>query len=110
VIWQGDANSIALRSFGLAQSPPAVLNVTGPEMVPVRWIARRFGERFGVQPILEGAEAGTALLSNAARCHKLFGYPSVTIEQMIEWVANWIGVGGATLAKPTHFERRDGRF
>ena len=110
VIWQGDANSIALRSFGLAQSPPVILNVTGPETVPVRWIARRFGERFGVEPILEGAEAGTALLSNAARCHKLFGYPSVTIEQMIEWVADWIGMGGATLAKPTHFERRDGLF
>jgi nucleoside-diphosphate-sugar epimerase len=110
VIWQGDANSIALRSFGLAQSPPVVLNVTGPETVPVRWIARRFGERFGVEPILEGTEAPTALLSNAGRCHRLFGYPSVTLEQMIEWVADWIGMGGATLAKPTHFETRDGRF
>ncbi len=110
VIWQGDANSIALRSFGLAQSPPVVLNVTGPETVSVRWIARRFGERFGVEPILEGAEAATALLSNAGRCHKQFGYPSVTLEQMIEWVADWIGLGGATLAKPTHFETRDGRF
>ncbi len=110
VIWQGDANSIALRSFGMAQSPPVVLNVTGPETVPVRWIARRFGERFGVEPILEGTEAPTALLSNAGRCHNLFGYPSVTLEQMIEWVADWIGLGGATLAKPTHFETRDGRF
>jgi nucleoside-diphosphate-sugar epimerase len=110
VIWQGDANSIALRSFGMAQSPPVVLNVTGPETVPVRWIARRFGERFGVEPILEGTEAPTALLSNAGRCHNLFGYPSVTLEQMIEWVGDWIGMGGATLAKPTHFETRDGRF
>jgi nucleoside-diphosphate-sugar epimerase len=110
VIWQGDANSVALRSFSLAQSPPAVLNLTGPETVAVRWIARRFGERLGVEPVLEGKEAETALLSNAARCHKLFGYPSVTVEQMIEWVAGWIGMGGSTLAKPTHFEARDGRF
>ena len=110
VIWQGDANSVALRSFGLAQSPPAVLNLTGPETVAVRWIARRFGEHFGVEPVIEGKEADTALLSNAARCHKLFGYPSVTVEQMIEWVAEWIGMGGATHAKPTHFEARDGRF
>jgi nucleoside-diphosphate-sugar epimerase len=110
VIWQGDANSIALRSFALCQSPPAVLNVTGPETVPVRWIARRFGERFGVEPIVTGVESETALLSNAARCHKLFGYPTVTVEQMIEWVADWIGMGGATLSKPTHFETRDGRF
>ena len=110
VIWQGDANSIALRSFALCQSPPVVLNVTGPETVAVRWIARRFGERFGVEPVIEGTESATALLSNAARCHRLFGYPSVTIEQMIEWVAEWIGMGGATLSKPTHFETRDGRF
>jgi nucleoside-diphosphate-sugar epimerase len=110
VIWQGDANSIALRSFGLAQSPPVTLNLTGPETVPVRWIARRFGERFGVEPGFEGTEGDTALISNAARCHKLFGYPSVTVEQMVEWVADWIGMGGATLAKPTHFETRDGRF
>ncbi|HXI40586.1 MAG TPA: NAD-dependent epimerase/dehydratase family protein [Bryobacteraceae bacterium] len=110
VIWQGDANSIALRSFALCQSPPAVLNLTGPETVPVRWIARRFGDRFGVEPIVTGVESETALLSNAARCHKLFGYPTVTVEQMIEWVAEWIGMGGATLSKPTHFETRDGRF
>jgi nucleoside-diphosphate-sugar epimerase len=110
VIWQGDANSIALRSFALCQSPPAILNVTGPETIAVRWIARRFGERFGVEPVIEGKESETALLSNAARCHRLFGYPSVTVEQMIEWVAEWIGMGGATLSKPTHFETRDGRF
>jgi nucleoside-diphosphate-sugar epimerase len=110
VIWQGDANSIALRSLALCQSPPVVLNVTGPETIAVRWIARRFGERFGVEPVIEGTESETALLSNAARCHRLFGYPSVTVEQMIEWVAEWIGMGGATHSKPTHFETRDGRF
>jgi len=110
VIWQGDANSVALRSFKLSQSPPAVLNITGPETVSVRWLARRFGERFGIEPTLEGTEAATALLSNAGRCHTIFGYPSVTVEQMIDWVADWIAMGGSTLAKPTHFETRDGRF
>jgi nucleoside-diphosphate-sugar epimerase len=110
VIWQGDANSIALRSFPLCQSPPGVLNVTGPEIVPVRWIAQQFGSRFGIEPVFQGTEADTALLSNAARCHRLFGRPAVKVEQMVEWVADWIRKGGATLAKPTHFETRDGRF
>src|SRR5271169_1128388 len=110
MIWQGDANSIALRSFKLCQSPPGVLNVTGTEIVPVRWIAQQFGNRFGIEPVLQGTEADTALLSNAARCHRLFGRPAVKVDQMIEWVAEWIRMGGATHAKPTHFETRDGRF
>ncbi len=110
VIWQGDANSICLQSFALCQSPPAILNMTGPETISIRWLAHRFGARFGVEPILEGTESDTALLNNAARCHRLFGYPSVTVEQMIEMVADWIGLGGATLNKPTHFETRDGKF
>jgi nucleoside-diphosphate-sugar epimerase len=110
VIWQGDANSICLQSFALCQSPPAIMNLTGPETVSIRWLAHRFGARFGIDPILEGTESDTALLNNAARCHRLFGYPSVTVEQMVEMVADWIGLGGATLNKPTHFETRDGKF
>jgi hypothetical protein len=110
VIWQGDANSIALRSFGLCQSPPAVLNLTGPETVKVREIARKFGERFGIEPVFESTEADTALLSDAARCHQIFGCPHVSIGEMIEWVADWIKMGGSNLSKPTHFETRDGRF
>jgi len=110
VIWQGDASSVALRSFTLCQSPPAILNLTGPETLSVRAVAQRFGEFFGKEPVLEGREADTALLNNAARCHHLFGYPSVTADQMIEWTAHWIEMRGPTLSKPTHFETRDGKF
>lgn len=110
VIWQGDANSVCLRSFGLCQSPPAVLNLTGPEMLSVRQIATRFGEIFGVAPAFTGAESSTALLNNAARCQRLFGYPSVSVDELIAWTARWIGLGGATHDKPTHFETRDGKF
>ena len=42
-IWQGDANSYALRSLELCASPPAVLNVTGPERISVRETAEWFG-------------------------------------------------------------------
>lgn len=110
VIWQGDANSICLRSFQLAASPPLKLNVTGPETVSVRWLANEFGERFGTGVATEGAEASTALLSNAALCHSHFGYPSVGLRRMIDWVAAWVRMGGATLGKPTKFEQREGRF
>jgi nucleoside-diphosphate-sugar epimerase len=110
VIWQGDVNSIALRCLAHCQSPPFILNLTGPETLSIRAVAKRFGEIFGKEPILEGQEAPTALLNNSARCHRLFGYPSVTTDQLIEWTANWIKLGGKTLGKPTHFETRDGKF
>ena len=110
VIWQGDANSICLRSFALCESPPAVLNVTGQETLSVRDVARRFGRLFGREPVFEGREADTALLNNAGRCHRLFGAPSVSAETAIEWTAEWILRGGGTWDKPTHFEARDGKF
>ncbi len=110
VIWQRDANAVALRSIGHCQSPPMLLNLTGPEIVSIRWLATRFGEIFGKVPVFEGVEADTALLSNAARCHQLFGYPRISLEQMTQWVAHWVEIGGMTLGKPTKFEVRDGKF
>lgn len=110
VIWQGDVNSIALRGLAHCQSPPFILNLTGPETLSIRAVAEQFGKIFGKQPILEGQEAPAALLNNAARCFRLFGYPSVSVEQMIEWIAQWIKSGGSNLGKPTHFETRDGKF
>ncbi|MGO8815753.1 MAG: NAD-dependent epimerase/dehydratase family protein [Terriglobia bacterium] len=110
VIWQRDANSVALRCLAHSQCPPFILNLTGLEKVSIRAVAHRFGGIFGKAPVLEGHEAPTALLNNAARCHQIFGAPSVTVEQMIEWTARWIMSLGPTLNKPTHFESRDGKF
>ena len=110
VIWQGDANGIALRAFAHCQSPPLILNVTGPETISVRYLASCFGALFNKTPRFEGEAAATALLSNASRCHQLFGYPRVSLGQMIEWVAEWVRIDGTTLRKPTHFEVRDGKF
>jgi len=110
VVWQGDACAWALRSLALAQSPPLVLNATGPETLSIRYLAHRPGERLGREPRFEGEETDTALLSNAAKAHRLFGYPTVPVEAVIDWVAYWVMHGLPTLDKPTHFEVRDGRF
>ena len=110
VIWQGDANAVILRALTHCQSPPLVLNLTGPETVSIRGLATRFGELFEKTPIFEGQEAGTALLNNASRCHQLFGYPRISLEQMVQWIAHWVRIGGPTLDKPTKFEVRDGKF
>jgi nucleoside-diphosphate-sugar epimerase len=110
VIWQGEANAVVLRAFGLCETPPAILNVTGPETISIRQLAKKFGEIFQVEPLFEHTEAETALLSNASRCHRLFGPPAVSLPQMIDWVAHWVKISGPTLAKPTHYETRDGKF
>ncbi|CAN5575522.1 NAD(P)-dependent oxidoreductase [soil metagenome] len=110
VIWQGDANEIALRALRLCASPAKVLNVTGPETVSVRWLAERFAELLGREPVMEHEEGATALLSNASQAHLLFGYPKVPLRKMIAWTAHWVSTGGGALGKPTHFQEREGKF
>lgn len=109
-VWQGYANSVALQCFVLASTPPAILNVTGLERISIRELATRMGDLLGKKPNLTGSEAPTALLSNAKKCHELFGDPDVSIDVLCKWIAGWIKTGGKTLAKPTHFETRDGKF
>ncbi len=110
VIWQGDANSVCLQSLAHCQSPPLILNLTGPETLSVREIAIRFGRKFGVEPIFKFTESSTALLSNATKAHRLFGCPSTKVADVIEWVADWVKNQRPMLNKPTHFATRDGRF
>lgn len=110
VIWQGDANAWTLRALARADATCPILNVTGPETVSVRWVAGEFARRFGREVAFAGEEAPDALLSNAARAFAAFGYPSVPLARMLDWVADWVARGGRSLGKATRFEVRDGRF
>jgi nucleoside-diphosphate-sugar epimerase len=110
VIWQGDANSICLRALRYAESPARVLNVTGSETHSVRELAQRIGKLVDAEPKFTGAEADTALLSNAAACRELFGEPSMSTDDVLRMTVDWLAAGGATLGKATHFETRSGKF
>lgn len=110
VIWQGDANEIALRSLHHCSVPSKILNVTGPETVSIRWVAEEFGRIFNENPVLVNEEHNTALLSNSAHANQLFGYPKVTLGQMMNLIGDWVKYGGKTLNKPTHFQERQGKF
>lgn len=109
LIWQRDANAVALRALAHCDSPPLILNVTGPGY-RVRWLAAEFGRRFGTEVRIGGEERETALLSNAGRMQDLFGAPDFGIEVMLDRVADWVQGGGRSLGKPTHFEERSGKF
>jgi len=109
-IWQGDCCDQVLRSFDCATSPSSSLNITGPELLSVRWIATRFSQLFGKPARIAGLENGKAYLSNASKANSLFGNPSVPIGKVIEWIADWIQRGGEYSGKPTHFETQDGNY
>ncbi|WP_212592427.1 NAD-dependent epimerase/dehydratase family protein [Sphingobacterium humi] len=110
VIWQGDANEIAIRSLLHCESPAKILNVTGPETLSTKWVAEEFAKLLG-KPATYAYEAeGTALLNNASECHRIFGYPKVTIREIIELTAQWLQEGGEEFGKPTHFQERGGQF
>jgi nucleoside-diphosphate-sugar epimerase len=110
VIWQGDANTVALRCLAHATKPTTPINVTGPETIEVSWLAGEFGRLFGNTPKLTGTPAPTGWLNNAARMVKEFGPPRVPLAKMIEWTADWLSRDMATLNKPTHYEVRDGKY
>lgn len=110
VIWQGDANEMALRALHHCEVPAKLLNITGPETASVRWIAEEFGKMFNKKPLFENEENPTALLSNASESFRLFGYPKVTLKNMMVILAEWVKQGGKTMNKPTHFQEREGKF
>jgi nucleoside-diphosphate-sugar epimerase len=110
VIWQGDANEMALRCLHHCSVPAKVLNVTGPETLSVKWLAGQFGILFNKTPVFINEAEPTALLSNASEANRLFGYPRVTLRQMIAGIALWLQSGGEVWGKQTHFQERKGRF
>jgi nucleoside-diphosphate-sugar epimerase len=109
VIWQGDANRLALRALTLAAQPAVALNVTGPT-VTVRTVAELCGAAAGVAPTFVGTEGERCLTANVARVEALLPYTPLPLRTLCEWAVAWIRQNGRLLNKPTKFEVRDGKF
>ncbi|MHC4560017.1 MAG: NAD-dependent epimerase/dehydratase family protein [Planctomycetota bacterium] len=110
LIWQRDANDYIIRAITLAKSPPAVLNVTGPDTIPIRRLTEQIANVLGRKPKFASQEAQSALLSNASYCFSRFGYPQTTLEQMVPMIVKWVASGKKILNKPTKYDVRNGKF
>ena len=110
VIWQGDANALALRCLRHATAPTTPINVSGSETISVRWLAQEFAGRLGQKALIVGEEAPTALLTNTTQAMRLFGKPRVPLATMIDWTADWVASNRPSFNKPTHFGVRDGVY
>jgi nucleoside-diphosphate-sugar epimerase len=109
-IWQGDANAVTLLALERTSSPPLVLNVSGPELLSVRQVCETFGRLMNRPVRFHCREAEDAIVVNCQHATRLFGYPRVSADQMIDWIADWVLRGGENMGKPTHFEVRDGKY
>ena len=109
IIWQGEANDWTLRSLAHCSTPTSPLNLSGPK-VSIREVAKQLGARLGIEPVLAGQEAPTAWLVDSSEAYRLFGTPQTSLATMLDWTADWIKRGGASLGKPTHYEARDGKY
>jgi len=110
VIWQGDANAMAICSLADAATPAFKINVAGPEILSIRKISEQFAAAFDKPANLIGKESPDALLNNGTKGQQLYGTPRITVEQMIPMIVDWISNDRPLLGKPTHFESRSGKF
>ena len=111
VIWQGDANAVALAALAHAAQPqPFVVNVAGREVLRVADLARALALRLDHAERLVGREAEDALLSDGSRMRTVLDDALMPLDTLLDWVADWVSRGGRLLGKPTKFERRDGKF
>lgn len=109
VIWQGEANERSLRALTKCTTPTTGLNLSGP-MISIADAARGLASRLGKDLTFIGVEAPTAWLVDCTEANAYWGTPEVNLERMLDWTADWVLKGQASLNKPTHFEVRDGQY
>jgi hypothetical protein len=112
VIWQGDANNIAIALLSHAELPAVPVNVTGLATLAVRDLATRLGALLGAAPVFTGTEAPDALLSDARGLTSRFGplLSLLPLDTLLAWTADWVRHDRPLLGKATKFEVRDGTF
>ena len=110
LIWQRDANDYIARAISIADSPPAIINVAGPEKIMVRELVEKIAQMLNKKTKFINDQGPTSLLSDASYCFKKFGYPKTSLDEMVTLIVKWVSSGKELLNKPTKYEVRDGKF
>ena len=110
VIWQGDANRMAIRSLTLADALASKLNIAGDAPVAIRHVVQQFAACFGTTASVVGDEHAQAFLNDASESYERIGGPTVSTAQMITWIANWMDRKMPQWDLSTHFENHSGDF
>lgn len=110
-VWQGYVTEVIIRSLALLDEEETLvlLNVTGPETASVHETADLLGDYLNKPVKFAGESVSKMFLSNAGYCHSRFGYPTVSIDTLIRWQAEWILSGGRSLSYTSHFDDRPER-
>jgi len=110
VIWQADANAMALVALAHTSTPAKTINVAGLEILRVRDVAEQFGRLMNKPVQFAGEEGSSAYLNDGRSGQRLLADATVDGDQMIRWIAEWVVHGGESLGKPTHFQVQDGKY
>lgn len=114
IIWQRDANALALRALAHTTTEAPALNVSGP-IVAVRSLAEALAARLGVTPVFDGTEADDALVVSTRALETQLPPESgddapLALDTLLDWTAEWLQRGGRLLGKPTKFDVRSGAY
>jgi nucleoside-diphosphate-sugar epimerase len=109
-MWQGDANSQAIRCLLHCTAPLSGLNISGPETVSIHALATSIGKRMGREVDFIGEEVASICLVNGGRGADLFGYPMVPMERIVTWVSDWVSRDMIDWNKPSHYDTLNGVY
>lgn len=105
-VWQGYVTEVIIRSLSLLSSEETLvlLNVTGPETASVAEVAMLLGDYLNKPVSFKDEPLPKMYLNNAGYCHSRFGYPTVSIDTLVRWQAEWILAGGRSVGYSSHFD------
>src|SRR5437868_15075457 len=110
VIWQADANAMALAALEHTSTPPLMVNIAGPEELSVRAVSAELARRQDLGVSFINREVEDALLINGSPGASLFGEPRVDVDQLLALTSDGLRRGAETVAEPAPFGRCDRRL